>query len=296
MQWIAIFLSFFLFIKTIVAAETVETVGKSQEEKESEVIDYSTIKDVLQEDQLIQERKKKEEIVSSIQQARMKENISKFNIPTKEDFWSFVSEYWLVKNAQRLQWDFQKPDYGIGPAFQGLLEKLGYYNKTYKIMVINSPNIQHMALPGNNDEYIFLISLPFMRTLDLSKVEISLLLLESFFRSELELFKSKIEFDSSVLGTNFHGKELSLDWLNKILKNYTDIIYEKGFSFAEQYKVTKRMDDVLKSDPALWSAYFKLLSKINGLVKVNLLYKQYIKIYPSPELQLKWLSPKKEVL
>lgn len=269
---------------------------KSGEQKEDEIINYETIKDVLKEDQLENQVKQKKEVVEKIQKVQKMENISKYNTPSTNDFWTFISQYWLVKNAQRLNWDFQKPDYGIAPAFKGLLEKLGYYNKTFHILVLNTPNVPHMALPANKDEYIFLISLPFMRTLDLSKVELSLLLLEGFFRSEMELFKKKVNVDQSNLGKNFFGKEPDMKWVNDALKKYTEIVYEKGFDFQDQFEVTKKMDDVLKSDPALWSAYIKLINKINRLVKLNLLYKNYIKIYPSPELQIKWLSPKKEVL
>jgi hypothetical protein len=56
------------------------------------------------------------------------------------------------------------------------------------------------------------------------------------------------------------------------------------------------MDKILKSDPPLWSAYLKMINKIDGLIKNNLLYKDYNKIYPSPQLQIKWLTPKKTVL
>ena len=56
------------------------------------------------------------------------------------------------------------------------------------------------------------------------------------------------------------------------------------------------MDKILKSSPESWNSYFKLLKKIDQLVKNNLMYKNYLKIYPSPELQIEWLSPKKKVL
>jgi len=54
------------------------------------------------------------------------------------------------------------------------------------------------------------------------------------------------------------------------------------------------MDHLLKSDPGVWSSYLKLIRKIDKLVKTNLLYKDYTKIYPSPELQLKWLVPEQK--
>ena len=69
-----------------------------------------------------------------------------------------------------------------------------------------------------------------------------------------------------------------------------------GFNFQQQYEITKKMDAQLKSEPNLWSVYFKLYGKLERFMKSDLLYKNYIKIYPSPELQINWLSPKKQVI
>ena len=57
-----------------------------------------------------------------------------------------------------------------------------------------------------------------------------------------------------------------------------------------------KIDGYLKADPILWNAYFNLLKKIDRLTKNDLLYKDYLKIYPSPELQIQWISPKKKVI
>ncbi|MEX0798013.1 MAG: hypothetical protein WD025_01125, partial [Bacteriovoracaceae bacterium] len=81
-----------------------------------------------------------------------------------------------------------------------------------------------------------------------------------------------------------------------ILKGYSSVVYEKGFSFQQQYEITKKMDRLLKSEPEIWNSYLKLLQKIDHLIKSNLMYKDYNKIYPSPEMQMEWLSPKKKVL
>lgn len=278
--------------------EKVETkeLKASAEEKASEIINYTGIRDALMQDDLMEEKKKKDEIVSKITDVRKEREVKKFDYPLESNFWSFISEYWIVKNAQSLQWDFQRPEYGIEVAFKGLLEKFGYFNKKFKILVINSPNLTHVALPANQDEYIFLISLPFMRTIDLSKVEISLLLLEDFFRSEMQLFKQNLKIDTSFLGTNFYGEKPKLEIIKEIMQKYNQVIFESGFNFQQQYQVTKKIDEILKSEPQIWSAYIQLLNKIDRLVKVNLLYKNYNKIYPSPELQIQWLSPKKKVL
>lgn len=290
-----LFLVSLLLISSFSHSQTVlKKKNKIQEQKEEEVVDYSNISKILKKDGLIQHKIEKKKKLEKIIETKKKINQHKYNIPGQEDFWSFMSEMWLVKNAQNLQWDFSKPEYGIGAAFKNLLQKIGYYNKKIRILVINSPELTHAALPGNKDEYFFVISLPFMRTMDLTKVDISLLFLEDMFRVEEGFFIKNIKADTSFIGTNFSGKKFDLNKIKNILKDYSRILYEDGFTFQQQYTVTKKMDHLLKSDPGVWSTYLKLIHKIDRLVKSNLLYKDYTKIYPSPELQLKWLVPEQK--
>jgi hypothetical protein len=84
--------------------------------------------------------------------------------------------------------------------------------------------------------------------------------------------------------------------IEEILKNYNSQIMDKGFSFQQMFEVTKKMDAYLKSSPELWNSYFRLLSKIDRFIKSNNQFKEYIKLYPSPEMQVKWLSPEEKVL
>lgn len=269
---------------------------KMQEELREEVIDYSNIQKLLKKDGLEKNAKLKKKIVQQIKVEKQKIQVEKFNYPSKEDFWGFASRMWLVKNAQELKWDVPRPDYGIRERFRKLLEEFGYYNENFKILIVDSPNIAKLALPSTKNESIYVLSLPFMRALDLSKTEISLLLLEDFFRLKSDMFKSNLDVDTSFIGSNFAKAEYNKAALLKILKAYGDVAYKKGFSFQQQYEITKKMDKVLKSSPESWNSYFKLLKKIDQLVKNNLMYKNYLKIYPSPELQIEWLSPKKKVL
>ncbi|MAZ47327.1 MAG: hypothetical protein CME65_02110 [Halobacteriovoraceae bacterium] len=270
---------------------------ETMEESEKDLLNYSNIKSVLKNDGLVEEKKKKERIVKEIKKEKQKINISRYNYPDADDFWLHISEYWLVKNAQLLRWDFPKPEYGIDSAFKNLLENFGFFNKHYKILIVNSPKVTHLGLPAGKDRYIFVISLPFMRTMDLTKVDISLLLLEDMLRLEKDYLKKNLDQKVDFLGTNFHGKEApKKEMIMKFLGGYDEIIFSKGFNFQQQFEVTKQMDSYLKSDPALWGAYFNLLKKIDRLIKNDLLYKDYLKIYPSPELQMQWLSPKKKVI
>lgn len=123
-----------------------------------------------------------------------------------------------------------------------------------------------------------------------------MILLEDFFRLENGDFIKNLDADTSFLGTNFSGEKLAKDKIDAIMKSYTEVVFKKGFNFQQQYDVTKKMDSILRSNKNLWQNYFKALTKINRTVKTDVLYKDYLKIYPSPDLQIKWLSPKKPVL
>lgn len=269
---------------------------KTVEEKEEELLDFSSIQKVLESDGLEQERVKKQTYIKKIKVEKKKIELKRYQYPSEDDFWGMMSELWLVKNAQLLNWDAPRPEYGIGVAFKGLLEKLGYYNKSFKILIINTPTVVHMALPGKRDETIFLLSLPFIRGLDLTKVDIALLLLEDFFRNEQKYFIQNLEIETTFIGTNFYETKLDKTVVPKILENYTKVVNKTGFNFQQQYTITKKMDSVLKSTPSIWNAYFKMIQKIDQYIKSDLLYKDYLKIYPSPELQIKWLSPKKKII
>lgn len=269
---------------------------KTSLEKEEEVIDYTNIKSVLKEDGLEKQAKLKKKIIKTIKEEKKEVQLQKYQYPNKDEFWSFMSQLWLVKNAQELKWDSPRPDYGINIAFKNLLEKLGYFNKTYKILIVDTPEITHMGLPSNPNEFILFLSLPFMRTLDLTKVDISLLLLESYLRVEKKYFQENLLIKPDFIGKNFYQEGMNKKKLDDLLNEYSNVIYKKGFNFQQQYDVTKSMDRLLKSYPEIWSSYFRLLGKIDSLVKNNLLFKNYTKIYPSPEMQLQWLKPKDEVL
>lgn len=289
-QGLALFFTLFTLVSFAAYAQ------QTEEEMQDEVIDYSSIQKILSNDGLEKQAALKKKIVKQIKVEKEKIKVEKYNYPREEDFWSFASELWLVKNAQELKWDVPRPDYGLRSAFRQLLEEFGYFNEKFKILVIDSPNIAHMGLPSNDGENIFIISLPFMRTLDLTKVDISLLLLEDFFRLKEKMFIKNLGADLGFLGGNFSKDDFNKQALLLVLKGYGEVIYKKGFNFQQQYEITKKMDKVLKSKPEIWSYYLKALRKIDQLVKSNLLFSGYNKIYPSPEMQIEWLSPKKKVL
>jgi hypothetical protein len=271
---------------------------KLQEEKELEVVNFSSIKKVLEQDGLSQAAQKKKKQVETLKKVQTEIDRSRYQYPTEDEIWGFTSEYWLVKNAQVLGWDFEKPDYGVETSFKNSLEKLGFYQKKFKILFLNSPVTVRAAIPGSQGEMIFLLSVPFIRSLDLTKLEISLLLLEDFFRLQAGYFKKAVSTEklTKMSGTNFYGNKPDLSYIEELMKNYGQQINEKGYTFQQQFEITKKMDAHLKATPELWNAYFKLLGKLDRFIKSNLQYKDYVKLYPSPEMQIKWLGPDEKVL
>lgn len=265
---------------------------------ENEFVDFSKIKKVLKKDGLDEEARIKLEKEKEKKAAKVKEMQSKYNLPVRSEFWDFATELWLVKNAPVLKWDIKKPDYGVNAYFSQFLNKYGHFGVKFRVLYTESPNVTHMALPSSENQFTFLISVPFIRTMDLTKAEISLLMFEDYLRIKNEYFIKKIEDKAlkEFFGTNYYGKKLDKEILKKVLAKYDEVIWDKGFEVSEQYTVTKSMESYLRNDLELWNRYMDLLSKIQTLVKTNILYKGYNKIYPSPELQIKWLSPKKKVL
>ncbi|OUR96367.1 hypothetical protein A9Q84_08410 [Halobacteriovorax marinus] len=286
-------MKYLLLLTFIFSSALAAPSQKSKTELESELVDFNKIKDVIKSDGLEDVARKKSLQALASKKKRLEKNISRYNFPTEEDFWPFVSELWLVKNASILKWDMKKPDYGLNKSFEYYLKSVGVYEVKFKILLVDSPNITHFSLPFKKNEFLFLISVPFIRTMDLTKLEISTLLFENYIRSKKGFFKQMAlgKDVSKILGTNFHGKKQKSLIVEKTLKKYDEIILGKGFNFQQQFKVTKDMERVLKNNMKLWNSYFSLLKKIDNLVKSNSLYETYTKIYPSPELQLNWLKP-----
>lgn len=270
------------------------SVEKSKEEKENELVDFSKIKDVIKSDGLEEAARKKSLIALEKKKKRLEKDRARYNIPNEEEFWPFISEFWLIKNAPVLMWNVKKPDYGLDESFEQVLKNIGVFGIKFRILLVDSPNVFHFGLPYKKNEYLFLLSIPFIRTMDLTKLEISVLLFENYLRVKQGLFKEMAMTKEvrSALGTNFQNKKLDPNMLKSILKKYDQIVLSEGFNFKQQFSVTKEMEKVLKNNLKLWNAYFSLLRKVDKLVKENTLYEQYVKIYPSPELQINWLTPK----
>lgn len=284
-----------LLLLTLFSFNTFAADVKSDvKEDDKDLLDFSSIKDIIKTDGLEGQLKKKQIEKRVFLDTKKIAEIKRYNVPGQTDFWTMFSELWLVKNAPMLKWDFHKPDFDLEKSFIALLETQGHYEKKIKILLLDTTEVIHAALPANENEYIFLLSMPFIRTLDLSKVEISLVLFEDYIRAKKGYFKSYVQSREleSYLGTNFNGKPFNKKLIEDHLKKYNSVLMDKGFSFQEQFETTTEMDALLKSDLKIWNTYITLLEKIDNLTKTNALYKKYSQIYPSPELQINWLKPK----
>jgi len=285
-------------MKRIILIAVFFSLIANAEEKKKSHLDFDSIKSVLKNDFLTEEARKNRKQEIEQDKAKLAKKKGLYNAPDRSDFWTFFTEYWLVKNATILKWDFEKPDYALDDSFKFFLEKLGYYEKTFRILLVNTPNITHFALPSDPNEYLFIVSVPFIRTLDLTKLEISLLLFEDMLRADNGYFVQYVSTDDlrQLVGKNFFDKKkINLKTLKNLSTKYDEIIFDKGFNFQQQFAITKKMDHILKTDLQLWNMYYKMLQKIDDLVKSNVLYKKYNQIYPSPELQMNWLRPKKTI-
>ncbi len=260
---------------------------------ENEFVNFNKIQKVLKKDGLEKAAKEKQKKMAAKKVDVEATKKAFYNTPAGRDFWHIVTQYWLVKNVDLLKWDFHKPDFGIKEYFSKFLAEVGYFGVKFDILYINSANMTHFGLPLSENHYLFVVSVPFVRAMDLSKLQISLVMFEDLLRLKDNQFINKFD-DATLLrlmNTNFYKKQFPKEEFAKVLARYSDIIFNSGFSFKDQFKITKKMDVILKNNPKYWKNYYHLLEKIDSLTKGNLLYKNYAKIYPAPELQLKWIDP-----
>ena len=285
-------------LSTATITATPEESTEREEERlanEQGWVNFKAIQKVLQNDNLTAPAQRQQQAMQQSKVRRQQKNKSFYDIPTAENFWPFFSEFWLVKNVHLLQWDVDFPDYGIERHFSNLLRQLKMPPLKFKLLLLDSLNIFHMALPSGKGEGIFLLSVPFIRTLDLSQTEIALILLEDLVRQQQGFFTAYVQTPEALKrwGTNFQNNpKFKGKFIGEILQRYDELTMGTGFSFQQQYTVTKAMRDLLRDEDKLLFQYKGLLKKLDELVKTNPKFKNYLSIYPSPELQLGWLDPK----
>jgi len=217
-----------------------------------------------------------------------------YNFPTEGEFWNFFSDYWLIKNEPILKWNYQRTDYKLIDFVKKFFKDQGVLDKSISVLLLNTPVMFYGIMPTKNNKLIFLLSNPFIKILDLSKEEISLLFFQEYIRNkEGILFKYlKSDLLANKFSSNFYKKNFSISFIEPVQKAFNDLYLYKGFNFQDQYNLTKALNIHLQSNLKLWGTYINLLKKIDSLTKSNSLYKDYIKKFPSPELQINWLTDK----
>ncbi len=287
------FIVFFFLLSLGLRADSTKT----NLEKKVDQVELDDLKDILIKDKLYKNAQKRKKTLERIKKARKKIQKKKSFYPSESEFWEVSSEYWLVKNAPLLKWDFDKPVYGIGVHLRKTLLQLGFVEKKIKIIYSKNDIVPHFALPSSAESYIFVLSIPFIKTMDLKKKEISMLLLEDLIRLNKNFFKKNIRSKGfkSQLGKEIVEKDAKKRMIafQGLIDDYSDIILNRGYTFQQQFEVTKKMSDLLKPYPEYWNAYYQLCKKRDFLTQANTQYKKYMKIYPSPIMQLSWLKPKK---
>jgi hypothetical protein len=228
-----------------------------------EKFELKGLKDIITNDFLEEEARKRNALATEEDRLREEKRLMKLRFPQGEVFWKFLSEIWLVKNAALLKWDIKTPNYGLEENISKLFKALGIYEKKFKIILADTPSIPHMYLPTDG-EVLYILSVPFLRALDLTKLEISMLILEDYIRSENKYIENFITIDSKKISKGFVSKKETNDILNKNLTQISDFAFKKGYDFQSQFELTKKMDQLLKPTPVYWKIYLDYLKKVDG--------------------------------
>jgi len=250
------------------------------------------VKEIIKKDYLEIIRKEMDEKYKKKAKKEVKnQSVDKSIFINEKDYWDFLSNYWLIKNSDILKWDFKKVDYGLMAIFKKVLSSVGIKNQKVRILYLNSSLITHFALPEGSSGVTFLLSKPFIEKMDLTKQEISVLLLEDYLRIREKIVEKKILLKSSelLIPKNSNGKKIR-KYFFELMNIFDDVILNKGFSFQDQFLITRKMVVFLEGEKLLRTNYVSLINKINELIRTNDSFKNYTRFYPSPDMQLKWLA------
>ena len=100
---------------------------------------------------------------------------------------------------------------------------------------------------------------------------------------------------AKISNKSFYKKKLPKEEFKKFFDSIDHLIYKKGFNFKEQYLITRKIVEIFREKKVYWNAYYSYLKKIDDLIKMNLMDGKYLRIYPSPELQMNWMNSKKNL-
>jgi hypothetical protein len=208
---------FFWFFFTI-------QLGIAQKAETQNQTSLDSISKILKNDLVDVEIKKRNQLLEQQKKEQEEKEKAEYNFPTQDEIWEIISELWIIRHASELKWNTGHPDYGIKEAVIQLFEKFGIYEITIKILLLNTPRVAHFALPTHDNTAIFLLSVPFIRNMDLTKLEIALLLFEDYLKLKEGYFVSYVQEKKlkEMSGKNYYQNpdfNLKISPVGSYLKN-----------------------------------------------------------------------------
>jgi hypothetical protein len=259
--------------------------------KES-AVNFTQLEEIIKNDKLDKELVQKNKILEAIKKKQKLIEGKKYFYPPKEQFVSMLSDLWLVQNAILLKWDFEHADLGITAKFSKLMENMGYQKKQITLLLSDSTSVFHLSLPTRSSHFYLLLSLPFIQSMNLTTSEIATLLFEEVIRFESNELSNTLSSDPvwQLAGQQMKDQKPNVNLINQYLSTMSNQLLTKGYTFQQQYEVTQKVRQLLKTNAVYYAAYISLLKKKVELVKNNKEFKQYTALYPSPEMQLQWIN------
>ena len=260
--------------------------NRAQSQQELNIDDY------LEADKLLEVSETKDKLQKKQAQKLFDEKKRRYSYPSFEDFWKFASEYWLVKNIDKIKWDQGSDASEVKKNFQLLLNDLGIEGIKLKVFIFPTDRHPHFVLPRSDREFVFLISQKFIEASRLNPKQLSYLLLEELIRIQQGYLFDFFKDDSFVknLGESFYiNKRPAMGDFEKLMTKISIFYLEHGFSFENEYRVTKSICKKLSDKPVRLKAYRNyfesLKSQIDAIHKVFVDYK---KLYPGFEMKHLW--------
>lgn len=243
------------------------------------------LKKILQNDylekSLINKSNKKTKKISQVNKPSQK-------IIERDDLDRVIKNLWLIRNNFVLKWDKKLPDYGLESVLSEVFRAYGVKGVQYKILFVHTNLVTHQMIRVKEREFIFIISKTFAEQLDLTKQEISLLLLEAYVREVNNPKKVEKDDFSPTIGKNFKT-ELNKYISSKLKQMDSEIFNFKG-TFESEGIVLKSMFNGLSSMKVFLKTYKRMLIKVNDLIKDDARFKYFSSKFPSPEIKLNWLE------
>lgn len=243
------------------------------------------LKEILKNDH-IKQGAKRSQVQKKVKQTQKMKGSK--GIVGKSDLRKVIKNLWLIRNNFVLKWDKKLPDYGLKDTISEIFLAFGVKGFKYKVLFVHTNLITHQMIQVSGKEFIFIVSKVFAEQLDLSKQEISLLLLESYVRATNDMHRTNFREFSPKKGENL--KEKINQYIEENLKHMDSEIFNYQGSFESEDIVLKNIFNGLSSKKNFLKIYKRMLGKINELLRNDARFKYFSSRFPSPEIKLNWLE------